>query len=66
MTILTGLSRRLVEQGVIQENQIEEIQSIAKSENKSFVSIAVSTKSASAKGIAIVASEEFGLSLIHI
>lgn len=66
MTILTGLSRRLVEQGVIQENQIEEIQSIAKSENKSFVSIAVSTKSASAKGIAIVASEEFGLPVLDL
>jgi type IV pilus assembly protein PilB len=66
MTVLTGLSRRLVEQGVIPKTQIEEIQSRSKSEGKTFVSTAVTMKAASARHIASVASEEFGLPLVDL
>jgi type IV pilus assembly protein PilB len=66
MAALTGLPRRLVEQGLIQQVQAEEILNKAKSERRSFVTLAVSENTASARDIAKLASEEFGLPLLDL
>jgi type IV pilus assembly protein PilB len=66
MAALTGLPRRLVEQGLIQQAQAEEILNKAKSERRSFVTLAVSENTASARDIAKLASEEFGLPLLDL
>jgi type IV pilus assembly protein PilB len=66
MTSLTGLPRRLVEQGLIQQSQAEDILNKAKSERRSFVTLAVAGKAAKAKDIANLASDEFGLPLLDL
>jgi type IV pilus assembly protein PilB len=66
MATLTGLPRRLVEQGLIQQVQAEEVLQKAKIERRSFVTLAVSENTASARDIAKLASEEFGLPLLDL
>ena len=66
MAALTGLPRRLVEQGLIQQAQAEEILQKAKSERRSFVTLAVSGQTAAARDIATLASDEFGLPLLDL
>jgi type IV pilus assembly protein PilB len=66
MAALTGLPRRLVEQGLIQQAQAEEILQKAKSERRSFVTLAVAGQTAAARDIATLASDEFGLPLLDL
>jgi type IV pilus assembly protein PilB len=66
MAALTGLPRRLVEQGLIQQAQAEEILQKAKSERRSFVTLTVSGQTAAARDIATLASDEFGLPLLDL
>lgn len=66
MAALTGLPRRLVEQGLIHQTQAEEVLEKAKSERRSFVTLAVISKAASARDIANLASDEFGLPLLDL
>jgi type IV pilus assembly protein PilB len=66
MSRLTGLPRRLVEQGLIHQTQAEEVLQKAKLERRSFVTLAVSENTASARDIANLASDEFGLPLLDL
>ena len=66
MTTLTGLPRRLVEQGLIDHHVAENILRDTKAEKSSFVSIAVQQNPSLAHDISWVASEEFGLPVLDL
>lgn len=66
MTTLTGLPRRLVEQGLIDHHVAENILRDTKAEKRSFVSIAVQQNPSLANDISWVASEEFGLPVLDL
>ena len=66
MTSLTGLPRRLVEQGLIELHAAEEILKSAKSEKRSFVTVAVQKDPSLAGSISSIASEEFGLPILDL
>lgn len=66
MAALTGLPRRLVEQGIIEQALAESIFQKAKLERRSFVTLAVAGKAVKAKDIANLASDEFGLPLLDL
>ncbi|TPD54322.1 MAG: type IV-A pilus assembly ATPase PilB [Thalassolituus maritimus] len=66
MTALTGLPRRLVEQGLIEQHTAEDIFKTAKTEKRSFVTIAVQKTPAIASTISAIASEEFGLPVLDL
>lgn len=66
MTNLTGLPRRVVEQGLINKGFAEEILDSAKKEKRSFIATAVQKDIALASPIAKLASEEFGLPLLDL
>jgi len=66
MSVLTGLPRRLVEQGLITSADAESILKKSRTDHVSFVSIAVSSKSIKARDVANLASEEFGLPLLDL
>lgn len=66
MTSLTGLPRRLVEQGLIELHAAEEILKSAKSEKRSFVTVAVQKDPSLAGTISSIASEEFGLPILDL
>jgi len=66
MTTLTGLPRRLVEQGLIDHHVAENILRDTKAEKRSFVSIAVQQNPSLARDISWVASEEFGLPVLDL
>ncbi|KZZ04308.1 type IV-A pilus assembly ATPase PilB [Oleibacter sp. HI0075] len=66
MTSLTGLPRRLVEQGLIELHAAEEILKSAKSDKRSFVTVAVQKDPSLASTISRIASEEFGLPVLDL
>jgi type IV pilus assembly protein PilB len=66
MMRLTGLPRRLVENGFISPEKAEEIFKKTAEEKSSFTAIAVSTGAVSAGAVGTLASEEFGLPLLDL
>lgn len=66
MSALTGLPRRIVEQGLIEQHIAEDIVKDTKSEKRSFVSIAVQKNPSLANPISSIASEEFGLPVLDL
>lgn len=66
MTRLTGLPRRLVENGLITPENADNIFKKASEEKRSFTSVAVSTGYVSARDVGTLASEEFGLPLLDL
>ena len=66
MAALTGLPRRLVEQGVIDNAQAEDILATAKKEQRSFVSVIAASDPTLSRTIANIASEEFGLPVMDL
>lgn len=63
---LSGLARKLVQDGVIEEDTAAQAQNKAKTKNKPLVSYLVENKLAKAQQIAQSASEEFGVPLVDI
>ena len=66
MPALTGLPRSLVERGLLQEETAKQISSRAIKSGVSFINAAVAESAVSAKQIAEVASEDFGLPLFDL
>ncbi len=66
MNSLSGLARRLVEKGVIPEDKTEGILSKAKEERLPFTTAAISSGAITAKEVAAIASDEFGLPLFDL
>jgi len=66
MISITGLPRRLVEQGLLSQSQAEETLSRARAEHISFVSAAISSNIVNPKDVASIASIEFGLPLFDL
>jgi type IV pilus assembly protein PilB len=66
MTRLTGLPRRLVENGFITPEKADDIFKKVSEEKRSFTSVAVSTGAVSARAVGTLASEEFGLPLLDL
>jgi type IV pilus assembly protein PilB len=66
MTRLTGLPRRLVENGLITPEKADDIFKKVSEEKRSFTAIAVSTGAISARAVGTLASEEFGLPLLEL
>lgn len=66
MTRLTGLPRRLVENGFITPEKAEDIFKKASEDKRSFTAVAVSTGAVSASAVGTLASEEFGLPLLDL
>lgn len=66
MASLSGLPRRLVEEGIINAQQAAEIVSKAKEDKTHFVAAAVASGKVKSRAIAILASEEFGLPLLDL
>ena len=65
-TQLSGLARKLVEDGVIEQDKALSAQEAATKQKAPFVSYLVENKLADAKKIAQSASEEFGVPLVDI
>lgn len=66
MAALTGLPRSLVERGLLDEEQAQSISSRVVKKGGSFISLAVSEQAVSARDIATIASEDFGLPLFDL
>ena len=66
MPALTGLPRSLVERGLLDEEQAQSISSRVAKKGGSFISLAVSEQAVSARDIASIASEDFGLPLFDL
>jgi type IV pilus assembly protein PilB len=66
MVQLTGLARRLVENGLISRDQAEDILVKAEEEKRGFTSVAVSSGLIDSESVARLASEEFGLPLLDL
>ena len=66
MTNLTGLPRRVVEQGIIERTVAESIFDNAKKEKRSFITMAVQQDASLASPISKLASTEFGLPLLDL
>lgn len=64
---LTGLPKRLVDQGLIGENIAQQFLSeVQKQPGKNFIELVVDSKAANSSDIAQIASEEFGLPLLDL
>ncbi len=63
---LSGLARRLVDEGLLSEQDADNAQQAAKEAKLALVSYLVSNKIVSSKNIASVASQEFGVPLFDI
>lgn len=66
MAALTGLPRRIVEEGLLDSAQAQNIVESARSEKVSFVSAAVSSSQVSARAVAQLAAAEFGVPLLDL
>jgi type IV pilus assembly protein PilB len=66
MAQLTGLPRRLTEQGLLSPEVAQKILKTAIDEKVSFVSAAVTSKEVNSRDVGCVASEEFGLPLLDL
>ncbi len=65
-TTLSGLPRRLVQDGIIDEAAVLEAQLAAKQDRASLVSYLIANELARAREVAIAASHEFGVPLLDI
>ncbi|MGA8203140.1 MAG: type IV-A pilus assembly ATPase PilB [Woeseiaceae bacterium] len=63
---LAGLPRRLVQDGLISEDQLVEATEAAKKERQPLVAYLVNNELASARSIAVAASHEFGVPLLDL
>jgi type IV pilus assembly protein PilB len=63
---LAGLPRRLVQDGLISEEQLVEATGAAKKERQPLVAYLVNNELASARSIAVAASHEFGVPLLDL
>jgi type IV pilus assembly protein PilB len=63
---LAGLPRRLVQDGIIAEDQLQEATEAAKKENLPLIAHLVGEGLANAKAIAVAASHEFGVPLLDL
>jgi len=63
---LAGLPRRLVQDGIIAEDQLQEATEAAKKENLPLIAHLVGAGLANAKAIAVAASHEFGVPLLDL
>lgn len=66
MAVLTGLPRRILEHGLIDDNQANKILAKAKQDKISFVAAAVASGAVKARTISTLASKEFGLPLLDL
>ena len=63
---LAGLPRRLVQDGIVSEDQLQEATEAAKKERLSLIAYLVSEELAAARAIAVAASHEFGVPLLDL
>ena len=63
---LAGLPRRLVQDGIIAEEQLQEAAEGAKKENLPLIAYLVGAELADARAIAVAASHEFGVPLLDL
>ncbi len=63
---LAGLPRRLVQDGIIAEEQLQEATEGAKKENLPLIAYLVGAELADARAIAVAASHEFGVPLLDL
>jgi len=63
---LAGLPRRLVQDGIIAEDQLQEASEAAKKERIPLIAYLVSADLANARAIAVAASHEFGVPLLDL
>ncbi|MBT8090999.1 MAG: type IV-A pilus assembly ATPase PilB [Gammaproteobacteria bacterium] len=63
---LAGLPRRLVQDGIIAEDQLQEASEAAKKERLPLIAYLVSADLANARAIAVAASHEFGVPLLDL
>ncbi len=63
---LAGLPRRLVQDGIIAEDQLQEATEAAKKDNLSLIAYLVKEELADARAIAVAASHEFGVPLLDL
>ncbi len=65
-TNIAGLPRRLVQDGIISEEQLEEATEAAKKDNLPLVAYLVQAELADPKAVAVAASHEFGVPLLDL
>ena len=63
---LAGLPRRLVQDGIIAEDKLQEATEAAKSEKVPLIAFLVGSELANARAIAVAASHEFGVPLLDL
>jgi len=63
---LAGLPRRLVQDGIISEEQLQEAGEAAKKERLPLIAYLVSQELANARAVAVAASHEFGVPLLDL
>ena len=63
---LAGLPRRLVQDGIISEEQLQDATEAAKKERQPLIAYLVSEGMANARAIAVAASHEFGVPLLDL
>ena len=65
-TNLAGLPRRLVQDGIVSEEQLQEATEAAKKERLPLIAYLVSAELADARAVAVAASHEFGVPLLDL
>ena len=63
---LAGLPRRLVQDGIISEEQLQEAAEAAQKEGQPLIAYLVAEEKADARAIAVAASHEFGVPLLNL
>ena len=63
---LAGLPRRLVQDGIISEEQLQEAAEAAQKEGQTLIAYLVAEEKADARAIAVAASHEFGVPLLNL
>jgi len=63
---LAGLPRRLVQDGIVSEEQLQEASEAAKKERLSLIAYLVSEDLVNARAVAVAASHEFGVPLLDL
>ena len=63
---LAGLPRRLVQDGIISEEELQEASEAARKEGQPLIAYLVAEEKAEARAIAVAASHEFGVPLLNL
>ena len=63
---LSGLPRRLVQDGIVTEDVIQQAQEAARKEKMNLVAYLVANEKADSRAIAVAASHEFGVPLLDL